>query len=176
MVRPALLALPCILVLCAAPASAQRPAADLLGAKDATSEYVRQVALSDMFRIETSKVALRRGRRPEVRRFAQQVLDEHGWLGAQLGQSIEELEPRPELPIRLDRPHKALLAELNAAPAAEFDRMFIRLQVRAIEDVLAQHTLYAVGGPVEGLRFLAETAKPVVQAHLKALRDLAPAR
>lgn len=176
MLRPALFALPCVLALWAVPAAAQRSAVDLLVGKDVTADYVQQVAMHDMFRVETGKVALRRSRAPEIRLLAQQVLDDHGWLGAQLAQSLEEVAPKPELPSRLDRPHKALLAGLNAAPAADFDRMFVRLQVRATEDLLAQHTRYAVTGPVDGLRLLAETAKPVVQGHLKALRALPPIR
>ena len=178
MFRAALLALSCMVVAPAA-APAQQPLRglpDLFAPGDPSAEYVRRVAMADMFKIETSKSALRRSPSPGVRRFAQQVLDEHGWLSAQLLQSLEGQPSPPALPVKLDRPHKRLLAQLNAAPRAEFDRLYIRFQVKATEEVLAEHTRYAVTGPDGELKLLAETAKPIVQTHLNELRALTPAR
>lgn len=174
MLRRAVLALSCVLALTVPEAAAQRPPPGLFSPADPSTEYVAKVAMADMFTIETAKSALRRSPSEAVRRFAQQVLDEHGWLSAQLHQTAEEMDPQPTLPRKLDRPHKRLLADLNAAPRAEFDRLYIRLQVQANEDVLAEHTKYAVTGPIGGLRGLAETAKPVIQANLKELRSLTP--
>ena len=175
MLRAALVAIPCLLVP-DAPVLAQRPPPGLFQPADPTAEYVARVAMADMFKIETSKSVLRRGQGEALRRFAQQVLDEHGWLSAQLAQTAEEVKPPPSLPAKLDRPHKRLLAELNAAPRGEVDRLYIRMQVQANEDALAEHTRYAVTGAVGELRALADTAKPILQAQLKELRRLSPGR
>lgn len=178
MFRAVLLVLSC-LVAVASPASAQQPSRGLphlFAPGDPSTEYVARVAMADMFKIETSKSALRRSLSPGIRRFAQQVLDEHGWLSAQLLQSLEGRPSPPPLPVKLDRPHKRLLAQLNAVPRAEFDRLYIRFQVKATEEVPAEHTRYAVTGPDGDLKLLAETAKPIVQTHLNELRALAPTR
>lgn len=178
MFRTILLALP-FLAAVSTSTSAQmtsRGLPDLFASGDASAQYVERVAMTDMFKIETSKSALRRSPSPGIRRFAQQVLDEHGWLSAQLLQSLDGRPSPPPLPVKLDRPHKRLLAQLNAAPRAEFDRLYIRFQVKATEEVLAEHTRYAVTGPDGDLKLLAETAKPVIQTHLNELRALVPAQ
>lgn len=146
----------------------------LFEAADPTLEYVEKVAMTDIFLIESSKVALAKGGDQQVKNAAQMILDEHGWLSAQLGQIVEEFEPPPSLPVKLDRPHKKLLAELNRSRRTELDRLYVRLQVKAHEEALAQHTIYAVRGDRPELRSFAESAKPIIQAHLKALRTLYP--
>lgn len=180
--RSALSAAALLLLLAIPPASGQSPAdsgtasplSTLFGTVDQSRDYVQNMAMGAMFQVETSKVALVRGGDERVKAFAQSVLDDNGWLSAQLAQIVEESRMGVALPVKLDRPHKKLLAELNATRRPDFDRLYVRMQVKAHEQALALHTTYGVKGDRKELHSLAETARPVIQARLKALRALTP--
>lgn len=60
----------------------------LLGVSPSTADFVRTAALSDLFEIQSAKLALDRSSDAKVQSFAQQMLKDHQATTAQLKEAI----------------------------------------------------------------------------------------
>lgn len=126
---------------------------------------------SDLFEITSSQVALQKSRDPQVRRFATMLIEHHTQTtNVALDRAKRAgLTPPPAV---LGPQKRALIEELQGAPPAQFDRVYLRQQVPAHEEALAIHTAYARGGDTPQLRNAAEAAIPLVTQHLEEARQL----
>lgn len=140
----------------------------------AAPDFVNKAAASDMFEIESSKLALTRSTTPAVRDFAQMMIDAHTATTAGLKDAIassgQSLTPPASLPSDL----QGKLDDLKKASDADFDKAYMDAQIDGHQAALNVLTRYETDGDVPALKtFAAETA-PKVQSHLdkaKAIRD-----
>lgn len=173
MFRPLLIASAASLALVAC-ATDSDMAAGTAAAGDMTPErrdaYVRMAAASDLFEIQSSQLALSRARSPDVRAFAQMMIDHHSATTRQLtaAATAAGTPPSPMLmPMQAD-----MIARLQGANGAEFDRMYIAQQIPAHEMALALHRNYSSNGDTASLRTVAAAAVPIVRQHLDRARAL----
>jgi putative membrane protein len=132
--------------------------------------YVEMAAASDLYEIQSGRLAAERGQSPAVRQFGQMLVEHHQSTTAQLAAagSAAGTPPTPDL-----MPMQAqMIAELSAASGAGFDEVFIRQQVQAHEMALALHSNYASNGDTAALRTVASAAVPVIRQHLEQARQL----
>jgi putative membrane protein len=132
--------------------------------------YVEMAAASDLFEIQSGRLAAERGQNPAVRQYGSMLVDHHQTTTAQLAAAATAsgVMPTPDL-----MPMQAqMMAELRAATGANFDRVFVRQQVKAHEMALALHTNYAANGDTPALRTVAAAAAPVVRQHLDQARRM----
>jgi len=136
--------------------------------------YVAAAGASDLFELQSSQVALQKARNPDVRAFAQMMLDEHTRTSGDLMAAARKagLDPPPPA---LPADKTAQLAALQSAGAAEFDAMYMRAQVAGHQEALALHTGYAQGGDQAALRAAAAKTAPIVRSHLERAETLATA-
>ena len=132
--------------------------------------YVEMAAASDLFEIQSGRMAAERAQNPAVRAYGQMLVDHHQRTTAQLSAAAmaSGTMPTPDL-----MPMQAqMMAELRTASGANFDRVFVRQQVQAHEMALALHTNYAARGDTPALRAVASAAAPVVRQHLDQARGM----
>lgn len=132
--------------------------------------YVEMAAASDLFEIQSSQLALSRAQRPEVRQFAQMLIDHHRQTTAQLtaAATAAGTPPTPDLmPMQ-----QQMMDELRGASGAGFDAVYLRQQVPAHEMALALHENYARNGDTAALRGTAAAAVPIIRQHLDRARQL----
>jgi len=127
--------------------------------------YVANAGSSDQFEIQSSQLALQNSQNPEVRRYAQMLIDHHTQTSAAVMEAARQAGLTPPPPMLMPR-HAALLAALRAAPAARFDMVYLGQQVPAHQEALALHQNYASAGDTPSLRSAAASAVPLVQQHL----------
>jgi predicted outer membrane protein len=72
----------------------------------------------------------------------------------------------------LDARHADMLNQLAAARGAQFDRLYVQMQVQSHQEALALHSSYAQSGFDPGLRGFAGQAVPVIQEHLAMAQRL----
>jgi putative membrane protein len=149
-------------------------AAGTAAAGDMTPEqrdaYVQMAAASDLFEIQSSQLATTRAQNPEVRAFAQMLIEHHTATTRQLTAAAAAAgsPPNPTLmPMQAE-----MIAQLQGANGAEFDRLYLRQQVPAHEMALALHQNYARNGDTASLRTVAAAAVPIVRQHLERARAL----
>jgi len=140
----------------------------------AAPDFVAKAAASDMFEVESSKVALSRSNNAEVKQFAQMMIDAHtkstADLKAAIAASGQAITPPAALPTDL----QTKLDALKSADAADFDLRYLNDQVDGHDAALNLVQRYANDGDVPQIKDTAIALAPVVQAHyteVKALRD-----
>lgn len=72
----------------------------------------------------------------------------------------------------LDQEHRTKLDDLRSASGAEFDRMFLQMQIEAHEDAIAMFEHYSEQGDEQALQQHAEQALPELRAHLEEAERL----
>ncbi|HYF22872.1 MAG TPA: DUF4142 domain-containing protein [Caulobacteraceae bacterium] len=131
-----------------------------------TEMYLRKTASTDLYEIESGRLALERSQSAEVRQFAQAMIDHHTQTSAMLTQAASQAGSAPAP--KMDPAHQAMLTALRDAPAGEFDSLYMRQQITGHMNNLAIQTGYAGQGEAQPLRQVAAAASPVVQSHLDA--------
>lgn len=137
-------------------------------------DFVAKAAASDMFEIESSKLALTRSRNAEVKAFAQMMVDMHTKTTADLKAAITESGQPLVPPATLPQDMQTKLDDLGKASDADFDKAYMNAQVDGHQSALNLMTRYAADGDVPALKAAAGKTAPIVQDHLTkatALRD-----
>ncbi len=110
-----------LLFLALAGASSAVMAADNAKAPS-PSTFVTKAAQTGMAEVELGKIALSKSQDPEVRSFAQRMVEDHGKANKELA-SIAKAQGI-ETPKRLDAKHLAMVEELKLMTGDEFDRKY----------------------------------------------------
>jgi len=136
-----------------------------------TPDFVTKAAISDMYEIEASKLALSNAKNADIKAFARKMIDDHSATTAKVKTIVGEDKLAPP-PATLDADHARLIADLKAAKPEDFDDVYLDQQEDAHEAALALLQVYAASGDNAKLKaFAAETA-PKVQMHLDMVRKL----
>jgi putative membrane protein len=176
--RGAVIASVCLLA--AAPALAQSVgektgANSVLGVSPSTPDFVKQVAISDMFELESNRLAQQKGNATE-KTFASQMVTDHTKTSTELKGMVSGGKVKAELPTALDSSHQSKLDKLKAANEKDFSSEFDAMQVSAHKDAVDLFERYAKGGDNADLKDWAGKTLPALQHHLKMAQDLDKAR
>lgn len=135
---------------------------------DAT--FVREAAMGNLTEIELAKVALQNATMPEVRRFAQHVIDDHRQAQSQL----EGIARRMNLysPTDLDSFHSQQVQRLSAATSSDFDRQFIDIMIRDHREAIAKFEARAAAPPANETQQFANNLLPKLRHHLQLATDI----
>jgi putative membrane protein len=99
-------------------------------------DFAHDVALMSMAEIELSRIALNKATAPDIKLFAQTMIDEHGAAGNKLKSVI----PGPPMgwPAQLDDTHRKTADELAKKQGADFERDYMEAIVHGHEDLAAK--------------------------------------
>ena len=117
----------------------ERPAA--VGAGGAASalkgdgEFVRNVAIKNMAAVELSRLALGKVTTPDIKTFAQQMVDEHSAAGDKLKSAVSGNSLA--WPGELDDRHRTIADELGRKQGAEFEDDYLKAMVDSHQDFAA---------------------------------------
>jgi putative membrane protein len=146
--------------------SAAMPAA----ADDKTKNFVEKAALSDMFEIESAKIALTRSKVKPVKDFAQMMIDDHTATTVELGKLAGTAGVMP--PTALDEDHLKKLDDLKTAKVQDFDDKYIDQQTAAHSAALDLMKDYADNGKDVGIQSFAAKVALKVDEHLQKVKAL----
>jgi len=134
-------------------------------------DFVNAVAISDMFEIAASKLALEKAKNPAIKTFAEQMIKDHGATTAEVKQIIAK-DTLEQPPSKLDLDHDTMIADLKAAEPEDFDALYLDQQRKAHQSALNLLQGYAVNGDNADLKGFASETAPKVQHHLQMVNDL----
>lgn len=137
----------------------------------AAMPFVMMAGASDLFEIESSRMAVQKAQRPEVRQYAQMLIQHHMMTTQQVTAAARAAGMNPPPP-QLMPMQQRMLDELRATSNANFDAVYLRQQVPAHEMALALHRNYAQRGDTPSLRSAANGAVPIVTQHLEQARQM----
>ena len=139
-----------------------------------TAAFVQQALVSNLFEVESSKLALDRSENTTIKTFATLMVNDHSAAGVKLADAISEAkQPRP--PLKLDAKHQVLLEDLAARKGADFDKSFVDVQHKAHVESVALFEGYAATGEDSRLKALADELLPTLKDHLARMEKIAAA-
>ncbi|AWL99906.1 DUF4142 domain-containing protein [Bradyrhizobium amphicarpaeae] len=145
-----------------------------LGVAPATADFVKEVAISDMFEIESSKLAEQKGN-AEEKSFAQQMITDHTKTSTELKGLVGEKKIQATLPTQLDSSHQSKLDKLKGVNGKDFSSDYNSYQVSAHEDAVSLFERYAKGGDNADLKNWAGKTLPALKHHLEMAKTLGKA-
>jgi putative membrane protein len=163
-------------VLLAGPALAQSAGEktgvnSALGIAPTTADFVKEVAISDMFEIQSSKLAQDKGSASE-KSFASQMVTDHTKTSTELKGLVSSGKVKADVPTALDSSHQSKLDKLKGESSKDFSSDFDSDQVSAHKDAVSLFDRYAKGGDNADLKNWAGKTLPVLQHHLEMAQNL----
>ncbi|HEX7819012.1 MAG TPA: DUF4142 domain-containing protein [Sphingobium sp.] len=140
------------------------------------TDYVKLAADSDLYEVQSSRVALIRSKRDDVKGFAREVIADHTLTTKSLLAALKNKDRTIATPsTRLSSDNAAKIELLKKAPKASFDDLYLQQQAQAHQAAWALHKGYATDGTDPALKQVASTAVPVIERHLGHAKQLLPA-
>lgn len=131
-------------------------------------EFVQVASASDRFEIESSRLALEKASRADVKRYAQMMIDEHTASSNELRTVAGALTPPLVPKAQFNAKQTADMSNLQGTPAgAAFDGAYLTAQIEGHTATLAAMRDYRSGGEVTELKNIAVKMAPIVERHLR---------
>lgn len=138
-------------------------------------QFARTVATSDMFEIESSKLAEKKARDSGLKSLARQMVKDHTKTSSELKQTMKKAKMKVDLPKQLDDQHASMMKELQGASGEDFDRMYHQDQVQAHQTAVQLFESYAANGDNNDLKSFASKVLPDLRGHLTRFQQWRPA-
>jgi putative membrane protein len=161
----AVLALACAL----APMATAANTANLAAGGD--QRFVMAASAAGMAEVNFGKLAAKQASSAEVRKFGQQMVDDHTKANKELNDLA--FNKKWNLAANMDRDHQAEFDRLSKIEGADFDREYLRWQVKDHESVLSLFEDEAKNGDDPQLKEWCNKTLPTLREHLKEVRTLA---
>ena len=142
----------------------------ITGTSPSTADFVKEAAMSDMFEIESSKLAAQKSDAP-TKKFAEQMINDHTKTSTELKSTVAGDASAP-LPTTLDSSLQGKLDKLKGLDGPEFTKSYHDMQVSAHKDAVSLFERYAKGGDNAKLKSWAATTLPHLQNHLDMAQAL----
>ena len=137
-----------------------------------TDDFVKKVAVSDMFEVESSQLALDKKPDRDTKPFAQKMVKDHTKTTKELKRLVERGKVKADLPTAMDAEYQKKLDELRALNGQEFDVAYDKAQLQGHKDAVALFESYAKNGDNPDLKKWAAKTLPHLKQHLKLAEKL----
>ena len=137
-----------------------------------TQEFVNKVAVSDMFEVKSGKLATKKAKHEDVKDFGEQMVEDHTKTTEDLKELVKDENIKVEMPTTLDETNKTTLDKLRNDSGAEFDLIYIPMQVVAHEKAVSLFEDYSKSGDNEALKEWAADTVPTLKEHLDEAREI----
>jgi putative membrane protein len=144
----------------------------LLGVAPKTEDFVKQVAISDMFEIRSSKLAQEKAQNASVKNFSGQMVTDHEKTASELKEMVSSGKVKVELPIAMDDAHQSKLDKLISLAVPDFDKQYVSDQQAAHKDAVDLFERYASGGDHADLKAWAGKTLPALRHHKEMADNL----
>jgi putative membrane protein len=134
--------------------------------------FANAAAASDMFEIESSKLAASKAGSAKVKRFAEEMIKAHSDSTAKLKTAAGAASPAITPEAQMTPIQQQTLSDLAGKTGADFDTAYAKAQVDAHQMTLDALKTYSANGDVPSLKSFAAELVPIVTAHLNMAKTL----
>jgi putative membrane protein len=135
-------------------------------------DFAIKVAISDMFEIQSSQLALSKQPDADTKPFAEKMVQDHQKTSNELKALVDGGKVKATLPTALDAEHQNLLDDLKAKNGKDFDQSYDQVQLKAHRDAVALFEAYAKTGDNSDLKSWAGQTLPHLKEHLSMAEKL----
>jgi putative membrane protein len=129
-----------------------------------------EAAKGGMAEVQLSTLATTKAQNADVKKFAQQMIQDHTNANAELKQLAGK--KNVTLPTDLDAEHKALKDKLSGLSGAEFDKEYVNAMVADHEKSVNLFKTQADGGTDAEAKAFAAKTLPKLQGHLDMVKGM----
>jgi putative membrane protein len=133
-------------------------------------KFLKDAAIGGMTEVELGKLAQEKGSSDSVKQFGQKMIDDHTKANDQLRQVA--VSKSISIPESLDAKHKSRVDKLSKLSGAEFDKAYIKDQLKDHEQDVKEFQEEAQGGADPAVKDFAAKTLPTLQSHLQSVKDL----
>jgi putative membrane protein len=145
-------------------------AADALSSKD--KQFIAKAAQAGHAEVAAGKIANSKSTNDEVKKFGDQMVQDHGKANDELGAIAKTKGITP--PSEPDAAHKKLASQLEKAKPGEFDKLYVReAGVKDHKAAVALFTDESKNGKDAELKAFAQKTLSTIQHHYEMAQDLA---
>jgi putative membrane protein len=127
-------------------------------------EFATKAAGAGDFEIQSSKLALTMSQNADIKSFAQMMIDDHTKAADAL-KAAAASQGNITLPSAPDADTTAKLQKLQAASGADFDKLYVQMQIDAHVDAVALFSGYSQNGAAGPLKDFAGQTLPTLKMH-----------
>jgi putative membrane protein len=132
--------------------------------------FVKDSGAANMAEVELGRLAATKASREEVKKFGQQMVDEHEKANDELKTIAKN--KNIALPETMDAAHKAVHDRLARLSGAAFDRSYMREMVAGHRKVAAEFRTESSSGKDNDVKAYAAKMLPTIEQHLKEAEGL----
>lgn len=159
-----------ISLLLASSAMAQEKAGDpdkaAAAMKVETPKFVEMVASSNMFEIESSKLAEQKSKDDDIQAFAKHMIKDH----TKAGDDLKAAGQTP--PMKYAPKHAAMMKLLEGANGADFEALYLDMQAQAHVEAVSLFRTYAGSGDDQKVVAFAKNTLPTLEMHQKHVKEI----
>lgn len=161
----AVLAVPALAMPLHVPAPATAIVTPARAAAVSTDTFVQTAAISGMFEIQSSQLALQNAGDDQIKQFAQMMIADHQKAADELKAVAQQ--KNLQLPQELDRRHASILRRLEGRSGGAFDKTYASAQLNGHRDAVRLFRSYARDGSDPEFKQWAQTTLPMLEEHLR---------
>lgn len=135
------------------------------------ASFVAKAGAADMWEIASSKAALEKSQRADVKKFAQMMVDHHTRTTEKLKEAATTGKVS-SAPPQMDAMQQRMLDDINSAQVATIDSVYLQHQSTAHQAALALHQNYATNGDNDALKKTANEMVGVIKGHIAELQRI----
>jgi putative membrane protein len=136
--------------------------------KDAA--FMRNADIINNAEVQIGQLAIERGQNPDIRRFAEMLVNDHQDNRQKLQQLAQTQDV--QLSAGLDQKHRQTLDRLSQLQGAEFDRAFIDEMVKGHQDAISKFEEQVRTGQDPQAKSYAADTLPALRHHLQFAKDI----
>lgn len=134
--------------------------------------FVKKAALTNLFEIKAGQLAEQKIDNSKVDDYARMIVADHQKAQEALKAATDGQHIGGTVPTSLDKKHKKLIAQLQAASGAKFLRTFKTQQVKGHKEGVKLFHDYGLSAVNPKLKQFAQQTLPVLKKHLQHAQDL----
>lgn len=143
----------------------------MVGIAPSAQDFVTQAAQSDMFEIQSSKLALNSAD-AATKEFAQKMITDHTKTSDELKAAVGKGAAQATLPTAMSSSQQSMLDKLKGLHSIDFDKQYHSDQVSVHKDAVSLFQRYGKDGSDTGLKAWAASITPALERHLQMAQDL----
>ena len=133
-------------------------------------DFVPMAAISNMFEIQSSNLAVQKSQNDAVKAFATKIGEDHFTVAANLNNAVDQSETQIPVPIDLDAAHEGMLRKLEASQQQGFDKIYVQMQMKAHKDTIALFEAFTKNGADGPLKDFASQTLLILKGHLQMIK------
>jgi len=135
------------------------------------SLFAEAAAVGGVAEVSLSEIGLKRASDPELKKFSQQMIDEHTKLNHDL--TALAAKKRIPMPRTVDVRSQFCAQSLMGTPTEKFDHCYAKAQLVAHSEAVATFEAEAERGQDAEMKALAAKALPSIKEHLSMIKPIA---